>query len=155
MKSQFNIMRQNRQVFINLVNGLTIEELNTIPEGFNNNIAWNFNHMVVTPQVLNYIKAGAALTIPEEQLKKYARGTKPEGFISQEEINYYKELAIKTVDQLEEDWNNNIFQSYESFTTVMGVTLATKEEALHYVVAHDYLHLGYALAQKRMIQTKK
>jgi hypothetical protein len=45
--AQFNIIRQNREAFIRLLDGLIIEQLNEIPAGFNNNIAWNFGHMIV------------------------------------------------------------------------------------------------------------
>ena len=50
----FKYIRRNRELFLDLVNSLSVDQLNKIPEGFNNNIAWNFGHIVITTQALCY-----------------------------------------------------------------------------------------------------
>lgn len=154
MERQFHIMRENRTAFIRLVEELTIEELNEIPDGFNNNIAWNFNHMVTVLVVLNYWRAGVAHSMPKERIEKYGRGTRPEGTIGQEELNYYKEHAIHLVNQFEKDWNEGKFSRYEPFNTSLGVSVVNNEDSLHYTAAHDFLHYGYAMALRRLVKSK-
>jgi len=73
MVNQFYIIKQNRQVFIKLVDSLTTDQLNEIPAGFNNNIAWNFAHAIVSQQLLCYAKAGKEINIDKEFLEKYQR----------------------------------------------------------------------------------
>ena len=51
MQSQFHIIKENRKLFIRMMEELTIEQLNEIPTGFNNNMAWNFGHAVVSFQM--------------------------------------------------------------------------------------------------------
>ena len=50
MKTQFDILRKVRAMVLKFIDGLTVEQLHTIPEGFKNNIAWNVLHLVVTQQ---------------------------------------------------------------------------------------------------------
>jgi hypothetical protein len=148
---QFHITRQNREVFIRLLDGLSIEQLNEIPEGFNNNIAWNFGHIVVGQQTICYLRAGLPLLVDKDYVNRYQRGSKPEAFISKEEIAFLKEQAIALTDRHEQDWEAGLFTQYEAFTSSMGVRVATCEEALHYAGGHDQLHFGYAWAQRRLI----
>lgn len=148
---QFHITRQNREVFIRLLDGLSIEQLNEIPAGFNNNIAWNFGHIVVSQQTICYRRAGLAFLLDQEYFSRYQKGTKPEAFINEEEIAFLKKQAIALIDQHEKDWNAGVFTQYEAFTSSMGVRVATCEEALHYSGGHDQLHFGYAFAQRKLI----
>lgn len=58
MDSTLKFIKQARTAFIELLDGLTLEQLNTVPEGFNNNIIWNFGHIVVSTQTLVYVRTG-------------------------------------------------------------------------------------------------
>jgi hypothetical protein len=42
MKEQLEITRKTRAAFVYLCKNLSMEQMNYIPEGFNNNIIWNF-----------------------------------------------------------------------------------------------------------------
>ena len=72
-RNVFKYIRRNRELFLELVNSLSIEQLNKIPEGFNNNIAWNFGHIVVTTQTLCYVRSGVKPDmkfLSEQNIKK-------------------------------------------------------------------------------------
>jgi len=45
MKIQFDILTKTRAIVLHYIDGLTLEQLHVIPEGFNNNIAWNIAHL--------------------------------------------------------------------------------------------------------------
>lgn len=154
MESRFYIMRENRKVFIKLIDELTIEQLNEIPPGFNNNIAWNFAHMVVTQQGLCYARAGLPTKIEKERIEKFQRGTRPEGFIGKEELEFFKKKAIELITDFEKDWKSGVFKKYESFTTSMGVDIVNNDDAINYSATHDQLHFGYAMALRRIVLRK-
>jgi len=137
-----------------MMEGLTIEQLNEIPTGFNNNIAWNFGHMVVSFQMIVNMRAGKELKIDKEYITKYQRGSKPETFIGWEEIDFLKSEAIRLIEELEQEWNKAEFTSYQSFTTSLGVPINTCEDAVHYAATHDMLHIGYSWALKRLVLNK-
>lgn len=154
MESRFYIMRENRKVFIKLIDELSIEQLNEIPAGFNNNIAWNFAHMVVTQQGLCYGRAGLPLKLDKAIIEKFQRGTRPEGFISKEEIDFFKGKAIELINVMEKDWKAGLFKSYDSFTTSLGVDIVNNDDSIHYLSTHDQLHYGYSMALRRLVLRK-
>jgi hypothetical protein len=154
MKEQFELIRQTRTRFIDLVNGLSIEELNEIPAGMNNNIAWNFGHIITAQQGLCNALSGVELDVPEEVTAGFKKGTKPEGFISQETIDELKEYAVSCIDELERGLGENVYVQYKSYTTSFGYTLNNIEDAVRFVMVHDALHLGYAMAIRKNLSKK-
>ena len=151
MDKQFDVIEKTRENFLKLIEGLSIEQLNKIPEGFNNNIAWNFGHIIVSQQVLCYTRAGIASRIEESWVNKYQKGTKPESFIDAEEIEVLKKLLFSLIDDLKKDMSKNKFSGYQKVMTGFGVELASVEDAIPYFSMHDGLHLGYALALKKLV----
>ncbi len=154
MKEQFELIRQTRTRFIDLVDGLSIEELNEIPSGMNNNIAWNFGHIVAAQQSLCNALSGVELDVPEEIIAGFKKGTKPEGFISLETIEELKEYAVACIDELEKGLGENVYVQYKSYTTSFGYTLNNIEDAVRFVMVHDALHLGYSMAIRRNLSKK-
>lgn len=155
MEYLLNITRQTRENFINLIETSTVEELNVIPHGFNNNIIWNFAHIVASQQGLCYLLANVEPVIESKYVAPFRKGTKPERFIDADEINTMKELMRSTIDQLEQDLKTDKFQNYNSFITHYGVEIKNADEAAQFFVVHDALHYGIAMAMKRVINTNK
>jgi len=154
MQSQFYIIKENRKLFMRLMEGLTIDQLNEIPAGFNNNMVWNFGHAVVSFQLLVNMRSGKDPKISKEYITKYQKGSKPETFIDVEEIDFLKSEAIRLIEEVEQDWNKGEFTSYQSFTTSLGVPINTNEDAVHFAATHDMIHFGYAWAMKRLVLNK-
>ncbi len=146
-----DISKHTRLNFIKLMDGLSIEQLNVIPQGFNNNIAWNFNHIVAAQQILCYIRGHVDPRMPLDKVTKYQRGTSPDEFISEEELAYYKEQAFTLLETLKTDVEAGLFGNYEAVTTMFGVTLNNINDAIAYFVTHDNLHYGYALSLRRAV----
>ena len=140
-----------RRLFIKLMDGLSIDLLNKIPEGFNNNIIWNFAHVVVTQQILCYKMAGVTLKIDDAYLLKYAKGTKPETFIKVEELLFFKQQALQLIEELIVDKEQGLLDNFVSYTTSFNVELNSLDDAIKFLTMHEGLHLGYAMALKRMV----
>ncbi len=148
----FEVFIQTRKAILEIVENEDIETLNIIPSGFNNNLIWNFGHVVVTPQMLCYKKTGTKTTISEDLIDKYKKGSKPEAQISGAELVELKSLLFESIHQLERDYYTGIFQSYYLVINSLDMRLDTIEKAIHYCSAHDNLHLGYMQALKRAIK---
>ncbi|MGY8908452.1 MAG: DinB family protein, partial [Flavobacteriales bacterium] len=58
MENHFEILRKARTLTFKELEGLTLDQIHKIPEGFKNSIAWNVAHLVVTQQVLHYKLSG-------------------------------------------------------------------------------------------------
>ena len=152
MKTQIDTIRKIRIFMLAGIGELTIQELNKIPEGFNNNIIWNLGHLVASQQGLCYIRAGLPPVSGEDFILNYKTGTKPEKFIDAGELELIKNLLMTTLDQLESDYGKNIFTGYQSWSTRYGVVLASIDDALDFLPFHEGLHLGTINSLKRLVK---
>lgn len=155
MKSVFDSIRQTRIVFATLVNSLTIEQLNARPPEFNNNIAWNLGHIVVTTPALCYQRSGVNPDFQIPLQAAYGKGSRPTYPIQSAEISFLKELMEHSINQIEKDYNAKVFsEGFVPFSTsTYGAELNSIEEVLITTLMHDNLHLGYVQAQCRIIQS--
>jgi hypothetical protein len=147
-------MRGARKFLINLIDGISIEKLNEIPAGFNNNLAWNFGHVIATQQILCYRSAGVKPVIEEEFIDKYKTGTRPEGFIDENEFKVIRQYLLETIDKFEKDSATNMFENYKAFDlkSYPGVGIKNIKDAAKFVTFHDGLHVGYSMALKRSLK---
>jgi len=151
MIANFELLKQTRKNFLEAISGLSIQELNIVPNGFNNNIIWNFGHVIVTQQVLCYKMSGQGLLVDMDLVSKYTKGSRPQGLISEEEFNKLKSLAFPLLEALENDYKSNKFENYTEYTTSYGAVLSNIAKAVEFVTLHEALHYGYVMALKRAI----
>ena len=151
MKTQFDILRKSRELVLKLINGLTLEQLHTVPEGFKNNIAWNVAHIVVTQQLLHYRMSGKDCLIPDELIDANRKGTVPNQKFSQEEFDEILELLKALPNTLEEDYNEGIFSEYAAYETSTGFVLDSFETAVTFNNFHEALHLGVIMSLKKLV----
>ncbi|WP_299433590.1 DinB family protein [uncultured Aquimarina sp.] len=151
MKDQLEITRTNRRLLAKLMDNYSLEDLNKVPEGFNNNLIWNIAHVIVTQQLLVYKLSGLSLVIDDEMVSLYMKGTKTERNASQEEVNVVKELLFSTLDKTEEDINAGIFKEYKEYPTSTGFVLKSVKDAFSFNNFHEGIHLGYILALKKSL----
>ena len=154
MKESIDIMRGAMKFLLNLIDGISIEKLNEIPLGFNNNLIWNFAHIVASQQILCYRNGGVKPVIEDEFIDKYKTGTRPEGFIAEKEFEIIKQYLITTIDKFEEDSITNMFENYNAFDlkSYPGVEIKNIGDAAKFVSFHDGLHVGYSMALKRSLK---
>jgi|ERR1700749_1082404 hypothetical protein len=152
MEKSTEIIKETRIRFLNLMHDLSIDALNKVPSNFNNNIIWNFGHIIATQQVLCYQLSNVHMKLGTEYIQRYAKGTKPHVSVSQQEIDFLKQHALDTVDELETDFRSNVFNNFQPYTTGFGVRLNDITDAIKYVSTHETLHLGYAMALKKLVQ---
>lgn len=140
-----------RQPILTLVEGLSPDALNKVPEGFNNNIIWNMAHLVSAQQGICYVRAGLKPRIEEQYLIPYRPGTKPEGPADSTELERVKESMISSIEMVVPDLENNLFTNYTPWTTRYGLSIATIDEALGFLLFHEGLHFGTILALKKFV----
>ena len=153
MNEQLTILRCTRNNFNKIIGSFTIEELNVIPLGFKNNLAWNYAHSIITLQLLVYGLSGVEMKINSELINQYRKGTLPTKPMSQAVLDYFKELSLTTVDALESDYKSGLFEGseFKEYPTSYGYTLTSVESAIMFNNVHEGVHFGYALAMKKSI----
>jgi hypothetical protein len=147
----FDIAIKNRKLLESFIENHSLEELNKVPEGFNNNIIWNIAHTIVTQQLLVYKLSGTPMIVSEDMVDAYKKGTKVERDLSQAEVDTVKGLLFSPIEKTKEDYDNQIFQSYNEYTVSTKSTLSNVEEAIDFNNFHEGIHFGYILALRKSI----
>ena len=153
MESLFKAWKTSRKIYLNFFDNYSLDQLNKIPNGFNNNLIWNIGHVIVAQQSLIYKCSNLPMYIPEDLLIQYRPGTKPSGFVSQSEAEQLKELLIDLVSKTEADFQKGVFAAvtYIERTVVTGFHLASIEDAFEFNNYHEGLHLGYMMSIKKFV----
>lgn len=151
MQQAFDITRQNRKVLLSYLNNYSLEQLNKVPEGFSNNLIWNIGHIIVVQQLLVYKLSGLPTMVSPALISKYAKGTRPESDVLQEEIDQIKSLLFSTIDQTEEDFKNAIFVNYHEFKNDLGFTIKDAKGAVSFNYFHEATHLGMIMCIKKFV----
>lgn len=152
MNTQIERIKKIRLFLISLINDLSVDQLNEIPEGFNNNIVWNIGHLVAAQQGVCYIRAGVPTIVDEKYISPYKPGTKPDHYVDVQEVGIIKELLLSSLNQLETDYQKNFFENYTPWTTRYGVELANIDDTLEFLMYHEGLHSGYITALKKLVK---
>ena len=155
MNKQIEILRNTRKYLLGFIVDLSVEELNEIPKGFNNNIIWNLIHLISTQQNICYARAGLPICIDEKYFKPYAPDTKPGPYIDAAEMDTLKMLFLTVIDRLETDLKKDAFSRYTPWTNRYSVQISTIDEVLGFLPYHEGLHLGYVMALKRTLRNQQ
>jgi hypothetical protein len=142
MHQTFSITKTSRKALSHFLDIISLEQLNKIPDGFNNNIIWNIAHIVVVQQMLAYKLSGLPMLVSDEMVAKYMRGTMPTQDVTQSELEVIQSLLFETINKTENDYNDGIFQNFEEFTSLSGFTMSNIEDALSFNYYHEAVHAG-------------
>ena len=149
---QVDVLVKGRALMLKLISDFSLEQINKIPDGFNNNIGWNIAHLVVTQQLLCYKLSGLETVLSNEMIDRYKKGTAPNGHvINQQEWDIVLKLFMELPEKLLVDYNNKIFKSYSEYTTSVNVTLDSIEKAIDFNNFHEGIHLGVVLALRKLV----
>ena len=151
MEKEFSITRTSREVYNRYFENYTLEQLNKVPQGFNNNLIWNIGHIIVSQQMLVYMGSGQQPLVSKELIAMYMRGTKPERDVTQEEADEIKSLLFSTIEKTEEDYRNGLFTGYTERKTELGFVLTSVEFAIAFNNYHEGVHLGIMMQLKKFV----
>ncbi|MCI9844318.1 DinB family protein [Flavobacterium pectinovorum] len=151
MNSVFEVQKTSREILLKVLDHHSLEQLNKIPEGFKNNLIWNIAHCIAAQQALVYKLSGLPSIVSDEFIAKYRKGTKPEGDVSQHEVDEIRKLLSETLYQAEKDFADKIFINYTEYTTSMGFTLRNIEDALSFNNYHEGNHTGIIMSLRKFV----
>ncbi len=147
----FDICKKNRQIFAQFLDNLSLTELNTVPNNFNNSIFWNIAHTVVTQNLLVYGLSNLPGNVDKHLIELYKKGTKHTIDATQADVDAIKLLLTSTITKSEADYKAGVFKTFTEYTVSTKSTLKNVEDAIHFNNFHEGIHLGYVLALKRAL----
>jgi DinB superfamily len=151
MHSTISQLKNMRLYIIQIIEGLSIEQLNQIPTGFSNNIIWNVAHLLASQQRICYMRSGIPSYVDDALLDAYKINTKPDAQVSEERIATIKKLFIDSIDQLNADYSQQLFENYTAWTNPYNITISNIEDAIAFLPFHEGLHTGTILALKKLV----
>ena len=151
MHQTFAITKNSRKALSHFLDIISSEQLNKIPEGFNNNIIWNIAHIIVVQQMLSYKLSGLPMLVSDEMVAKYMRGTKPAIDVTQSEIDEIQLLLFETINKTEVDFNDGIFKNYQEFSSLSGFRMRNIEDALAFNYYHEAIHTGMIMSIMKFV----
>lgn len=154
MNKQLQKIEKFRHFLLKQIDGLTAEQLNTIPAGFNNNIFWNVGHILSSTQLICYRRAGLSLPIEEKFVNPFLPNSKPGNFINRKDIEAIKEMYISTITRLQTDYEKKIFENYtksENIERYYGIEILTIDDAIEFLLYHEGYHNGKIIALKHLV----
>jgi hypothetical protein len=151
MEKLLSIQLHNRKIFHYYLKQYSLEQLNKIPKGFNNNILWNIAHTVVTHQLLLYKNTGNELQIPKKWIALFAKGSKPVRDLMLEEVEAIDAALFSTYEQFEKDLASGLFTNFSPYTTSTNMVLDSVATTQSFLLFHDGIHLGSVLALAKLV----
>ena len=151
MLKHFELTQANRRALLKLTSGMSAEQLQTIPPGYNNNIIWNLGHIVAIQQKLMYGLSGNPFKVPNEFVFEYQNGTFPKERIEDQEISIIRQYLETTIDEAKMDWENGLFHNITAFDTRIKVKLENFEDITLFNFFHEGIHTGHILCLIKFI----
>lgn len=143
MDAVIKAWKTSRKIYLEFFDKYSLEQLNIVPEKFNNNLIWNIGHIIAAQQSLVYKTSSLPMHITDEYFDKYKPGTKPMGAVLQREADEIKSLLTSMIDKTETDLANGRFVTFAERNTITGFHLGNLQDALVFNNYHEGLHLGY------------
>lgn len=151
MTAPVTMFAQTRKLILASVARLEPVQWLTVPEGFDNNIAWNVGHIIAVQQSLVYRLSGVEQYTDKAFFKRYRPGSSPADWETEPDCDALKAMLAEHVTLLEADYAAGKFQQYMAYETITGVRLTNVEEALVFNAFHEGLHLGTILSLRNLI----
>ena len=151
MTRHFDYLKTTRDNLLNTTANLSLEKINLIPRGFNNNIAWNMAHCLVTQYLLCYGLSKQPIPLDAGVVNAFRIGTKPEAPMNADNLSFFRKELENSPLQMKKDYEAGIFSEFKIYTTSYNIELRSVEEAIQFNNIHEGLHLGYVMALVKAI----
>jgi uncharacterized damage-inducible protein DinB len=138
---------------LSAVEGLSEEEADFVPEGFNNNIRWNLGHIYLDQYDWLYHKTREDNPAPKHYRELFGYGTKPENW--QQTPPTLEELRNRLMEQvqfIEQEFSHRLDQELDE-PTELG--MSTFAEVLPRTFYHEGMHMGTIIAIRKAINLQK
>lgn len=147
-----DVFLQDRNLIQLALSGLSDGAFFDMPPGFDNNIAWNLGHIIVTQQALHYRLSGLPTVTTKEDVAMFRTGSSPADWSHKPDVSRLLNLLNETGPKLQDDYAAGLFANYQLYKTSTGIMLPTIEDALAFNNFHEGLHLGTILALRNFVR---
>ena len=153
VQSIINTGKILRQIVIGQLQGVSEDQLDMQPEGFNNTIRWNVGHMIYWMDKYSTLSFGSLSAIPAHFEALFSSGTKPSDWTiappSKEELT---ELLVAQLSRLSELTPERLDTNLQSPFEMGPFQFNTSGELFNFAFMHEAIHLGILSSQMKLNQ---
>ena len=139
----FNQLKVIRTNTINAVKELNESQVDSVPEGFNNNIRWNLGHVYLVQEKFAFGFAQEPMLMPVEFTDLFGKDTKPsEWKVQPPTLPELIKLLEDQTSRIKETFNNRLDEVVVNpLVMPSGLTLKTIGEFLTFSMYHEGMHV--------------
>lgn len=142
----FNQLESYRSEILSVVDAVSKEDAEKIPDGFKNNIRWNLGHIYLDQYLWIQALTKETADVPENFNKWFGYGTSPANFTEETpSVTELKELLRKQPARIKETYGERLEEEFPQ--TEMG--MHTIEQVLIRTIFHEGMHLQTILDLKK------
>ncbi|WP_238188491.1 DinB family protein [Paenibacillus sp. L3-i20] len=131
-----------RKGTLKLLDGVTEDNADRIPDGFRNTIRWQYGHIYVVQERFAFQYIGLPQQLPAGFKERYEYGTSPLTTTATDAVPTLQELEWMLNEQQERIYEalaNRLQEKLVPYTTSTGITLSTPEQFLSLSLYHEGL----------------
>jgi hypothetical protein len=149
----WSLLLQTRKNYLAVIEEFSINEVNAIPIGFNNNMIWNIGHIVATVDILFYKLNGLEPHLDAEFIEAYRKGAAPQSFVKAEVIDEIKKSLLAQPEWIKKDLKAGVFptQLAKPYATSYNFELATLEDIFNFNQVHEAIHMGIVMSLRKFV----
>ena len=152
LTEDLSTLEATRKNILNLLSKFSLDQVNLIPAGFNNNLAWNAGHCWVTQKLLTYGLSGKNTGLSAEIIAAYKKGSAPTAPLSAEAWAEIIEGLTNSVEELKTDLESSTWADHKPYTTSYGVTISHVRKGVRFNNTHEGMHYGVMLALGKLVE---
>ncbi len=143
----FDVLDGSRIKLADLAGKVPADKRDTVPNGCNNNIRWQFGHILASADTLLHRFTDQEFMLPEIYRKSFGSGSKPADWNPETPdwdtiLEQLREQPAKIRAKFEGKLNDPVSENFAKAQTV--------EEMLNILLNHESLHTGQIGAMLRM-----
>lgn len=148
-----SVLRGCRAAIHKIAADLSPEQMLAVPDGFDNNIAWNIGHIIIATESILYKRAGVPVTVSDEMVAMYKPGTSPADWSANPDTNELLDMLMNYQQKLEDDYAAGLFEgrSVETLTSSTGIVVDDFDGSLVFDVYHHSQHYGMIMALNNFV----
>ncbi|MBV7331491.1 DinB family protein [Chloroflexi bacterium TSY] len=152
MSYSLPILRHTRNSIYKAVKDLTPRQCLTVPDGHDNNVAWNLGHIIAVQQRICYLRSGLDAYVSDEMTAMYLPGTSPADWEIEPDTEELVALLMDHQEKIEADYAAGKFGgTFEEMKTTSGLHVPDFETALIFNIYHESQHFGMILALNNFV----
>jgi len=136
------------------VDDLDRDALLEMPDGAGNNVLWNVGHIVHSHDSMLYGRCGAEMPTPTHWGDWFRAGTSPADWTEQPPVEDVLAAFNGQAPRIAGDAEKGVFDAYEAWDLVPGMTLGNAADALGFMLVHEGSHIGIVIGIRRLMGVK-